>query len=41
LPPTAFERVGGTEHGELKFNCKLCEMKIWEKDAAFEMGEED
>jgi 23S rRNA 5-hydroxycytidine C2501 synthase len=32
------------KHGEveykLKFNCKPCEMEIWEKDAEFEVGEE-
>jgi hypothetical protein len=25
---------------KLKFNCKPCEMEIWEKDAEFEVGEE-
>lgn len=33
------------KHGEveykLKFNCKPCEMEIWEKDAEFEIEEED
>jgi 23S rRNA 5-hydroxycytidine C2501 synthase len=33
------------KHGDveykLKFNCKPCEMEIWEKDAEFEVGEED
>ena len=33
------------KHGEneykLKFNCKPCEMEIWEKDAELEFGEED
>jgi len=32
------------KHGEieykLKFNCKPCEMEIWEKDAEFEIDEE-
>ena len=26
---------------KLKFNCKPCEMEIWEKDAEFEIEEED
>lgn len=30
---------GDTEY-KLKFNCKPCEMEIWEKDAEFEIGQE-
>jgi putative protease len=31
---------GATEY-KLKFNCKPCEMEIWEKDAELEFEEED
>ena len=31
---------GDTEY-KLKFNCKPCEMEIWEKDAELEFDEED
>ena len=32
-------RVAELEY-KLKFNCKPCEMEIWEKDAEFEIEED-
>jgi hypothetical protein len=39
--PVVINGLNGENEYKLKFNCKPCEMEIWEKDADLEFIDED